>query len=112
MRTSTSWQPGRSGNPSGRPRLLNSRKVLRAALTAKLPDGGTVLERWADEMLMQATGLEDRLAILKFLDGACPTAGEVTLTLNADDDAAPVARPHIVVEFVSPKPRPDDPSPE
>jgi hypothetical protein len=86
-RTSSTWQKGRSGNPSGRPRSLASRRVLREALGAPAdpanPEGGSLLEKWAGEIIAAATTLEDRLSVLKFLEGSAPPAkGQVAVEMS------------------------------
>lgn len=82
-RTASTWKPGQSGNPSGRPRSLNSRAALRAALAAPGPDGVATMAGWAREMVAAAVTLDDRLSLLKFLDGSQPPPTDLNVNVDA-----------------------------
>ncbi len=92
----TSWTKGRSGNPSGRAKNPASRRSLRAALSAPASPGSDecLMDRWAREMIAGAVTLDDRLALLRFLDGASPTF---------NDFAVSVETPRIVVPSDDPE---------
>ena len=54
-RTKTSWRPGQSGNPGGRPpRVKAFADLLRAALSKRLPDGKTARETLAQQLVKLA----------------------------------------------------------
>ena len=93
-KTRTSWRKGQSGNPSGRRPNARARDAIRKALNQPVEPGAseTHMERWADEIVTQAATLEDRLAVLKFLEGSSPPQ-------STHDDDAPTAapRPRIVI---------------
>lgn len=80
----TSWTKGRSGNPSGKPKLATSRRSLRAALSAPASPGSseTLMDRWAREMIASAVTLDDRLAVLRFLDGSQPTPNDFLIRFD------------------------------
>jgi len=94
-KTRTTWRKGQSGNPAGRRPNAKARDALRKALNQPIGPGAseTRMEQWANEIVTQAVALEDRLAILKFLEGTSPPQ-----STNDDDDAPTAAlRPRIVI---------------
>lgn len=66
------FRPGESGNPAGRLRMLKSRVALRRALLAAPHGDATVMQRWADEIVEQARTVEQRMAVLEFVEGGPP----------------------------------------
>ncbi|WP_165251244.1 DUF5681 domain-containing protein [Paludisphaera soli] len=74
----TQFPAGRSGNPAGRPKGSRSaRDAFRRALARPDPAAPerTTLDAWAAEIVNGATRAGDRLAVLKWLEGASPPAG-------------------------------------
>lgn len=73
-RTRTSWAKGQSGNPAGRRRGFTARTALRRALDEppKEGDDETVLMRWAREIIDAAVTVDDRLSVLRWLEGPSP----------------------------------------
>ncbi|AMV40458.1 DUF5681 domain-containing protein [Planctomyces sp. SH-PL62] len=74
----TQFQAGRSGNPAGRPKGSRSaRDAFRRVLAQPDPTAPerTTLDAWAAEIVNGATTVGDRLAVLKWLEGASPPAG-------------------------------------
>ena len=68
------FKPGQSGNPAGRPKRQTFRDVLRAYLWTPHPDRAdrTRFQVWCEEMIAEATRIDQRMELLKWLDGASP----------------------------------------
>lgn len=78
-KTSTSFKPGQSGNPAGRPRGLTAREAVRRSLAVAVEGGLTRLDAWAEELVTAAVTPEDKLDLLRWLEGASPTADSAAM---------------------------------
>jgi hypothetical protein len=96
-KNATSWRRGQSGNPGGRPKKpATIRQAIRQALDrpASSRSTRTVLQRWAEELVDGAATFEDRLLLLKFMEGPSPPPGYLEAELKVGD---PALKPRIVI---------------
>ncbi len=95
--TKTSWKPGQSGNPAGRPRTGQSLAEVFASLTdmtadelaAEVGGNATQLGRWlqdypADVPMKRLVGIRVLTALMMQ-----PSAGLLNALINADNPAIP-----------------------
>ena len=71
-RTSTTFAPGRSGNPAGKPRSLRSALRQALARTEPHPEPMTRLQRWCEDLIGRSISVRDRLAVMAYIDGTGP----------------------------------------
>ncbi|QEH34276.1 hypothetical protein OJF2_28110 [Aquisphaera giovannonii] len=106
MRNTTSWKPGQSGNPRGRPKALNGRSALRAVLLEPADPAAespvSRLEQWARGIVEAAVTFEDRLAVLRFLEGNQPPPAFRVGDWQHDEETQ---RPRIAIPGADVRPR-------
>lgn len=83
-RSSTTWVKGVSGNPKGRPPNATGRAAIRRALAEPVGKGSDEkrLDKWAREIVESAATLEQRLDVLRWLEGSSPPPEPAEPTLN------------------------------
>lgn len=85
-RSSTSFKPGQSGNPGGRPRKGPRAALRDVLLKPKRLNGAKLrLEEWAEEVIEAAKTPEDRLKIMQYID---PPRSDQNIWGATDDQAA------------------------
>lgn len=89
MPSSDTWfKPGRSGNPRGRPpgrasmRELVRRELLKPMARAK--DGRTTAEEWARQLVAGAISNDDKLDLLRWLEGSQPSSDNLAVERTAE----------------------------
>lgn len=89
MPRSDGWfKPGRSGNPKGRPpgrcslRELVRRELLKPAAKAK--DGRSQAEEWARQLVAGAISNDDKLNVLRWLEGSQPSSDNLAVERTAE----------------------------
>lgn len=84
-RSDTQFRKGRSGNPAGRPAgRPSARDAVRRALDKPdvIDPTRSRLDAWSEQLVTEAVASEDKLAILKWLEGSAPG---VNVTLSAPE---------------------------